>query len=176
MNKFAISVIIAAYNAGSYLAEAIASIFAQTLKPYEINLIDDGSTDGSAWQATKTCPSVRYFRQGNKGTAAARNKGVEVAQGTFFAFLDADDLWVKDKLAVQVTTFMENPELDAVFGYVKQFISPDLDEEKKKRLFCSEEFMPGELPSTMLIKRGAFSRVGLLDTQWRVGKDVSWIL
>jgi glycosyltransferase involved in cell wall biosynthesis len=173
---FRTSVIIPAYNAGSYLSEAISSIMAQTIKPYEVILIDDGSTDASAQQAIQSFPSVRYFRQENAGTGAARNKGVEVAQGNFFAFLDADDLWLENKMEIQMKAFAENLDIEAVFGHVKNFFSPDLDEESRGRLFCPEEPMPGCLPATMLIKRESFFRVGMFETNWRVGQEVSWIL
>jgi glycosyltransferase involved in cell wall biosynthesis len=173
---FRISVIIPSYNAGSYLAEAIASVVAQSIKPFEIILIDDGSTDGSALLAAQSFPFLRYYRQENSGSGSARNKGIEVACGNYFAFLDADDLWLENKLALQVRTFVENPGLEAVFGHVKQFCSPELGPELKKRLFCPEEPMLGHLPAMMLIRRESFYRVGLFETHWRVGQDVSWIL
>lgn len=171
-----ISVIIPVFNGEKYLGEAVDSVLSQTHAPLEVIVIDDGSTDGTSQVAKAFGPAIRYLYQENAGTGAARNKGVEVACGNYFAFLDADDLWLENKLALQVRTFSENPGLEAVFGHVKQFFSPDLDEETRNRLICTAEPMPGELPSTMLIKKESFFRVGLLDPQWQVGEDVSWIL
>jgi glycosyltransferase involved in cell wall biosynthesis len=171
-----ISIIIPVYNGEKYLFEAIDSILAQTYYPVEIILIDDGSTDGSAEIAKRFSPAVKYCYQRNAGTGAARNRGLELAQGSFFAFLDADDVWLRDKLAIQMAVFYGNPETDVVFGYVKQFYSPELDEVTRSRLRCTDEAMPGFLPCTMLIKRKAFFQVGLFETDWRLGQDVSWIM
>jgi len=171
-----ISVILPVFNGGKYLAEAIESVLNQSYRPLDFIVVDDGSTDNTAKVAASFGSSVRYTYQKNAGTGAARNKGVEAAHGDFFAFVDADDLWTENKLAVQMNTFSDNPEIEAVFGHVKQFLSPDLDEESKKRLSCPAEIMPGELPYTMLIKREAFFRVGLFEENWHVGQDVSWIL
>jgi len=173
---FKISVIIPSYNAGSYLTEAIASVMSQTVKPCEIILVDDGSTDGSAVQAAQSFPSVRYCRQENAGSGAARNKGIEMAKGNFFSFLDADDLWLANKLALQTGAFVEKPEVEAVFGHVKQFCSPELDGEKQKKLFCPVEPMPGEMVTMMLIKRESFFKVGLFELNYHVGQEVNWIL
>lgn len=171
-----ISVILPVFNGEKYLAEAIESVRNQSYRPLEFIIVDDGSTDDTAKVAASFGSSLRYNYQQNAGTGAARNNGVEAATGDFFAFVDADDLWTENKLTVQMNTFSDNPEIEAVFGHVKQFLSPDLDEESKKRLFCPAEIMPGELPSTMLIKRESFFRVGLFEENWQVGQDVSWIL
>ena len=171
-----ISVIIPVYNGDKYLVEAIESVLSQTRFKLDVIVVDDGSTDDTAKIVSSFGSSVRYKYQKNAGTGAARNKGVEAALGDFFAFVDADDLWTENKLAVQMNTFIDNPEIEAVFGHVKQFFSPDLDEESKSRLFCPAETMPGCLPYAMLIKREPFFRVGLFEENWHVGQDVSWIL
>lgn len=171
-----ISVILPVFNGEKYLAEAMESVLNQSYRPLEFIVVDDGSTDNTSKVAASFGSSVRYIHQKNTGTGTARNKGVEAALGDFFAFVDADDLWTENKLAVQMNTFSDNPEIEAVFGHVKQFLSADLDEESKKRLFCPAEIMPGSLPYTMLIKREVFFRVGLFEENWKVGQDVSWIL
>jgi glycosyltransferase involved in cell wall biosynthesis len=164
------------FNGEKYLAEAIESVLIQSYGSLELIVVDDGSTDNTAKTAASFGSAVRYNYQHNAGTGAARNKGVETAHGDFLAFVDADDLWTGNKLTLQMNTFNDNLEIEAVFGHVKQFFSLDLDEESKRRLSCPAEIMPGELPSTMLIKRKAFFRVGLFEENWHVGQDVSWIL
>lgn len=176
MDRPLVSVIIPVYNGGSYLAEAIESVLTQTYTGTEIIVIDDGSTDGSPEIVRKFSPVVKYYYQSNAGTGAARNHGIEVARGSFFAFLDADDLWLQDKLSLQIAAFQDKSGVDIVFGHVKQFHSPELDETERSKTHCPEELMPGLLPCTMLIKREAFFRVGLFETQWEVGQDVSWIM
>jgi glycosyltransferase involved in cell wall biosynthesis len=176
MDSPLVSVIIPVYNGGNYLAEAVESVLAQTYTGTEIIVIDDGSTDGSAEVVRKFSPVVKYHYQSNAGTGAARNHGVKVARGSFFAFLDADDLWLQDKLSLQMSVFQDKPEIEIVFGYVKQFHSPELDETEKSRTHCPEGMVPGLLPGMMLIKRESFFRVGLFETEWEVGQDVSWIM
>ncbi len=170
-----VSVIIPVYNAERYVAEAIESVLAQTYNPVEIIVIDDGSTDGSA-KVIKRFPSVQYYSQPNTGISAARNRGIEQAQGTFFAFLDADDLWVEDKLTLQMSAFKNDPDLDIVFGHVKQFYSPELETSQNDKPPITNSQMPGHIPSAMLIKRDAFFRVGLFETNWQMGEFASWYL
>ena len=171
-----VSIIVPVCNGEKYLSEAIESILAQAYCPLEIIVVDDGSTDRTSAIAKRFFPSVKYWYQANAGTGAARNRGVELAQGSFFAFLDADDLWLQDKLTIQMGTFCDNPETEIVFGYVKQFYSPELDDIERSKLRCPDQAMPGFLPCTMVIRREAFFQVGLFETNWRLGQDVSWII
>ncbi|MFB2921623.1 glycosyltransferase family 2 protein [Aerosakkonema funiforme] len=173
-NHPSVSVIIPVYNCEKYLAEAIESVLAQTYQPLEIIVIDDGSTDGSAEVAKHFGTTVQYCFQANSGTAAARNLGIELAKGDFFAFLDADDLWVEDKLTNQMAAFTNNPNLDIVYGQVQQFISPDLAENLKAKLQVSPKLMPGHIPSALLIKRDSFFQVGLFETRWKLAEFASW--
>jgi glycosyltransferase involved in cell wall biosynthesis len=170
-----ISAIVPIYNREAYLAEAIASILNQSISPQEVIVIDDGSRDGGG-EIAKSFPAVRYHYQTNQGVGAARNQGVRLATGDFFAFLDSDDLWSSDKLELQLAAFAKNPHLDAVFGQVRQFFSPDLDEETRRKTQIPREVMPGYHVGTMLIRREAFFRVGWFETEFRQGEFVSWYL
>ena len=171
-----VSVIIPVYNGERYLAEAIGSALAQSYRPFEIIVIDDGSTDGTGQVVKPFIPPVRYFYQANGGTGAARNRGIQVAQGNFFAFLDADDLWQPDKLSLQMAVFASDPQADVVFGHLQQFFSPDVQDSLKGKIACDTTVMPGYLPSAMVVRREAFFRVGLYETHWKVGQDVSWVM
>jgi glycosyltransferase involved in cell wall biosynthesis len=170
-----ISVIVPIYNREAYLAEAIASILNQSFPPKEVIVIDDGSSDGGG-EIAKSFPAVRYHYQTNQGVGAARNQGVRLATGDFLAFLDSDDLWSLDKLERQLTAFTQNTHLDAVFGQVRQFFSPDLDEETKQKTQIPREVMPGYHVGTMLIRREAFFRVGWFETEFKQGEFISWYL
>ena len=97
-----ISVIIPAYNAGKYLAEAIESALKQTVSPCEIIVVDDGSTDNTNKIVQSYGGKIRYICQANAGPAAARNTGVQAARCDWIAFLDADDIWFPDKIALQL--------------------------------------------------------------------------
>jgi len=100
-----ISVVIPVFNGERFLGEAIRSALSQTLPPHEVLVIDDGSTDGSAGLAESFGPPVRVIRQENRGEAAARNHGIEAAEGDWIAFLDSDDVWKPEKLALQAQLF-----------------------------------------------------------------------
>jgi glycosyltransferase involved in cell wall biosynthesis len=170
-----VSIIIPVFNCERYLAEAIESVLAQTYRPLEIIIVDDGSTDGSADVAKGFAdPQIRYCYQPNSGQGAARNRGTNLARGSFLAFLDADDVWLTDKLALQIAALEGNPELDAVFGYVSQFHSPELGAHLETETRHSGKSMPGYLPSTMLIKRDSFFRVGPFATNWRIAEWLDW--
>ncbi len=87
------SVIIPTFNRLPLLKEALNSVWRQTFSDYEVIVIDDGSTDGTAEYLQSRCERMRFFRQTNKGPGAARNLGVSNARGEYLAFLDSDDLW-----------------------------------------------------------------------------------
>lgn len=175
-NNSQVSVIIPVFNCEKYLAEAVESALAQTYRPLEVILVDDGSTDGSADIARHFATSVQYDFGNHEGPGATRNRGVNLARGSFLAFLDGDDLWVENKLACQMTVFNKNPELDMTFGYVRQFHSPELDESRKATIDGDGEIMTGPHAGTMLIKRESFFRAGHFDTNWRVGEFIDWYI
>lgn len=101
-----VTVVTPVHNAAATLAAAVASVQAQTLPDWEMILVNDGSTDGSgALAASLAAADPRLRRDGwaeNRGAAAARNAGIRAARGRYIAFLDADDLWRPEKLAVQI--------------------------------------------------------------------------
>jgi glycosyltransferase involved in cell wall biosynthesis len=169
-----ISVMIGVYNAEPYLAEAIESVLAQDYVPLELIVVDDGSNDGSA-EVAKSFPQVNYFFQENAGNGAARNRAVEAATGDLFSFVDADDRFTPGKLALQKAALDADPELDMVFGHVREFLSPELDEETRNSLRPpAPEPMPWTAPNLMLIRRESFLRVGPFSTTFRVGVTVDW--
>src|SRR3954464_13964239 len=92
-----ISVMIGVYNAERYLAEAIESVFAQSYRPLELIVVDDGSDDGSGDIARGYGDGLSYARQENAGNGSARNHAVRLASGELFAFLDADDRFLPEK-------------------------------------------------------------------------------
>ncbi|OGQ82750.1 MAG: family 2 glycosyl transferase [Deltaproteobacteria bacterium RIFCSPLOWO2_12_FULL_60_19] len=169
-----ISVIITVYDCARYLAEAIDSVLRQTYRPVELVVVDDGSEDGSGELARRFLPALRYVYHLHEGMGAARNRGVALAQGTFLAFLDADDLFPLDRLARQMAAFMRDPALETVYGHVREFLSPDLDPAAAKRLRPAAERITGRLAGALLIKKAAFLRVGLFNTTLKVGIGMDW--
>jgi len=104
-----VSVIIPAYNSGPYLTETIESVLRQTYPHREIIVVDDGSTDDTPARVARYGPALTYIRQAQGGVGAARNRGVAAARGDYIALLDHDDLWVPEKLEVQVEVAARHP-------------------------------------------------------------------
>ena len=97
-----VTVVTAAYNAAPYIAETIESVLAQTYEDFDYIVVDDGSSDETVEIVARYAPRVVAVRQENAGAGAARNRGVELAAGEYVAIVDADDVWVPDKLERQV--------------------------------------------------------------------------
>lgn len=115
-----ISVIIPAFNAESYIEETLRSALQQTYEPIEVIVIDDGSTDGTLAKVEMFADQIKILRQPNSGVCAARNAAAEKACGAFLAFLDADDLWERDKLQKQMGVFDQHPEVGVVATWVDE--------------------------------------------------------
>lgn len=173
MKRPTISVIIPVYNAECYLGEAIESVLVQSMSPTEILVIDDGSSDDSLAIAQRYGSFVHCYSQAHAGPGAARNLGVSVAQGEFLAFLDADDLWLPNKLACQVAYLYEHTALAMVFGQVEQFISPELSPEQQP-ILPPRTMMAGVHVGAMLIHRASFDKVGPFATTWTIGEFIEW--
>jgi glycosyltransferase involved in cell wall biosynthesis len=171
-----VSVVIAVRDGERYLAEAIESVRRQTHAPVELIVVDDGSVDGSAAIATAYGTGLRYLHQAPAGLAAARNCGTEVANGAFLAFLDADDVWLEDKLRGQLAALAARPDVDAVFGHLEQFVSPELPADVQARLRPRDVRLAALSPCTMLIRTPAYRRVGGFDPRWTVGEFLDWLL
>ncbi|NDJ62769.1 MAG: glycosyltransferase, partial [Chloroflexi bacterium] len=106
-----VSVIIPTYNRAQLAREAVESVLAQTYQDFEIIVVDDGSTDDTAEVLAAYSDRIRYIRQDNSGVSAARNHGMRLARGSYIAFLDSDDLFLPNKLAVQVSYFEDHPNV-----------------------------------------------------------------
>jgi len=111
-----VSAVIPCYNAAPFLRETIDSVLNQTHPALEVIVVDDGSTDDSAAIAASYGPPVRVIRQGNRGQSAARNRGMDEAQGRWVGLLDADDRWLPHKLERQLAALHEAPD-DVVCVY-----------------------------------------------------------
>jgi glycosyltransferase involved in cell wall biosynthesis len=169
-----VSVMIGAYNAAPYLGEAIESALGQDYEPIELIVVDDGSTDGTA-DVARSFAQAKVIQQENGGNGSARNRAVENASGELYAFLDADDRFTPGKLSLQKAVLDADPGLDMVFGHVREFFSPELDEETRASLRPpAPEPMPWTAPNLMLVRRRSFERVGPFTTAVRVGVTVDW--
>lgn len=112
-----VSVIIPAYNASATIVATLESVLKQSFEGFEIIVVDDGSTDDTA-DVVKSLQDhrIRYIYQENAERAAARNRGIVEARGQYLAFLDADDLWMDQKLEKQLFVFKDNPSVSLVYS------------------------------------------------------------
>lgn len=106
-----VSVIIPVFNGEAFIARAIQSALNQTVKPYELIVVNDGSKDGTAEKLAAFGDSITVISIPNGGVANARNVGINACTGDFIAFLDADDVWYEDKLKLQLDVFERYPEV-----------------------------------------------------------------
>jgi glycosyltransferase involved in cell wall biosynthesis len=162
------------YNGEAYLGEAIGSALAQSYRPIEIVVVDDGSDDASGEVARRFGDAVRFERQLRRGNGAARNRAVALATGALFMFLDADDRIVPGALERLAGVLERDPSLQAVYGHVREFVSPDVEAEARAHLRPPLDRIAGCLPTNMLMRRDAFLRVGGFATDLRVGVTVDW--
>lgn len=178
--KPTISAIITGYNYARFLPAAIESVLTQTLPPDEIIVVDDGSTDDTAAVVARYADrGVRYVYKENGGAGAARNRGITESRGDLLAFLDGDDRWLPDKLALQVEHIERNPTVGLVTGSERQVYESGGDSFylRRKRVGAAS-FYPRILvensignPSLTLIKRECFEQVGLFDETMPLGQD-----
>ncbi len=166
--------IVPVFNGERYLAEALRSVRSQSYSELELIVVDDGSTDSTPDILRAMGDRLHCVRRPHRGLAAALNQGVELARGAFLSFLDADDLWIPGKLALQVAAFEREPQLDLVFAHVRQFHSPELTAAERAAIVCPERPMRGISTGTLLIRRDAFDRVGPFDTDWMIGEFMDW--
>jgi len=116
----AVSVVIPTYNCAEFLPQTIDSVLNQTFKDFEIIIVDDGSVDNTKEIVKHYIDTakrqIKYIYQENKGPAAARNNGIRNASGKYIALVDSDDLWVAEKLSVQIDYLEKNTDLSFVFS------------------------------------------------------------
>ena len=170
-----ISVLIVSYNYGRFLRQCIESVLAQTCsEDLEIVLVDDGSTDDTK-ELIRDFPMVRYFYQEHSGIVAARNRAFREATGDYIAFLDADDMWKKEKLALQLKYLQEHPDCEIVFSGYENFledgVSPDEKWVKHEVLFAARN---KTLLTSALFTRSVMLRCGNFDESFRRGEDTEW--
>jgi glycosyltransferase involved in cell wall biosynthesis len=189
-----ISAIIPTHNRAKLLVEAIESALQQTRPPDEIIVVDDGSTDDTEQVVTRYDGRVRYIRQENSGPSAARNRGIQAASGDFIAFLDSDDLWVKDRIERQLAVLASHPNLDVIFGLEGKFTDENRSESYEINepavfaclntvdcvipdpfgMLLGENFFVGT--STVLFRKSCVATVGLMDARIKLAEDYDfWV-
>jgi glycosyltransferase involved in cell wall biosynthesis len=179
-----VSVVIATYNYGRFLAGAVESVLAQSFRDLEAIVVDDGSTDdtGKVIAPYLSDARIRYERTDHVGQPAAKNTGIRLARGKFIAFLDADDLWLPPKLEKQIALFWTNPALGVVYsrrslmdeaGRALEFEQPALHRGRVLDAMFRNNFV---CFSSTVVERRVFERVGLFDESLPLAIDYAFWL
>ena len=166
-----VSVVIAAYNTEAYIGEALESVLCQDWRPFEVIVVDDGSTDGTA-DVVKSFEPVRYIRQENAGPAAARNTAIAAAVGDFIAVSDSDDLVAPGRLSLQAHYLIDHPEVDAVLGRQEWLNAP---------AGLPRDGVYGDLAGvpvggSAMFRRAALLAVGGYDSSFWLGEDTDLLI
>jgi len=172
-----ISVIIPTYNQSECLKEAIESVLNQTYKNIEIIVIDDGSTDNTLGVVGSFDNKIVCIQQKNKGASSARNIGIKKANGEYLAFLDSDDMWIKNKLEKQIDFIKKNPEIGLLGTGCYQMINigkvihkkifPNKNEILQKDLIKYNPF----IQSSVMVKKDVFNHIDLYDEKFKESED-----
>jgi len=181
-----ISIIIPTYNYAQYICEAIESVLNQTYKDFEIIVVDDGSTDNTKEVIKPYLNKIKYIYQQNSGPSSARNRGIKEAKGEYIAFLDADDIWLPQKLELQIKFMEKEKEVGLIFSDMILFNEKGIIKNSflKQKLFFNklpikplsstekviydnvfnallqENFIP---TNTVIAKKECFNKVGFFD-------------
>jgi glycosyltransferase involved in cell wall biosynthesis len=170
-DKPLVSIIIPAYNSERYLAETIESVLAQTYRPIEVIVVDDGSMDQSA-DIARSYKEVHYIFQANQGAAVARNKGLAAAQGAFIGILDHDDVCLPNYVDVQVGYLIEHPHIGYTICRMENFVDPRVSLPPWGREI---PLMMEQINFSLVARRAVFDLVGDFDPSYRIGNDFDWV-
>jgi len=172
-----VSVIMPLYNMEAFLKTSIESVLEQTFSNFELIIVDDGSTDNSVQIVCGFSDKrIKYFKQMNLGVSSARNFGILNAQGKYCAFLDPDDIWLSNKLEIQITA-MEKEEI-ACSGTLMSYLNLNSDffgvcgedVSLKQEDVASGNLMPFAL-SSMIVRSDILNTVGLFNENFLAAED-----
>jgi glycosyltransferase involved in cell wall biosynthesis len=174
-----VSVVIPTYNYAHFLGDAIESALAQAYKNIEVIVVDDGSSDNTSDVVKKYEGAVRYIYQNNRGLSAARNTGIRESRGQYIAFLDADDIWMPEKISEQLKLFEGQNNIGAVscrfYEMNERMIVLAESKHKdyppkvlKEKLMLSNAVSGG---SSIVVKKECFDLVGLFDEKLSAAED-----
>jgi len=164
-----ISIIIPTFNRYPFLEKTVESVLRQSLRDFELIIVDDGSDDGTKELIQSFCDErVRYYYQENRGVSAARNKGIIESRRDVIAFLDSDDAWKPEKLEKQLKIIKEP---SCLISHTQElwYRRGKILNQKKKHRKCSGNLFKSSLEmcsisiSTVMMKKSLFDELGLFD-------------
>lgn len=169
-----VSVLIPTYNRALYVCDAIESVLSQSYGDYEIVVVDDGSTDGTA-ELVRRYPNVRYVRQNNMGIPCARNRALAESRGELITWLDSDDLYTQDKLEKQVAYLDTYQECQIVFCLPKLFSDiPFGSMTTRQKLMIQGDSVSRIYLAGACIRRTLYDLIGGYNESYDVMEDTEW--
>ena len=167
-----VSVVIPAHNAARFIGQAVESVFLQREAAANLDLdvivVDNASTDATCECVRRDFGSkVRLVHEPKPSAACARNTGIAAAKAPLIAFLDADDLWLPEKLAEQFAALTAHPDVSLVFCHGAEFSDPPV------AFPCNTDSRPYMGPSGLLARREVFDVAGPLP-EFRCGEFIAW--
>ncbi len=168
-----VSVLIPVYNCEKYIGEAIESVLAQTYKDFEIIVVNDGSEDKSGSIAA-SYPSVRVFNRSHEGIPKTRNFALSKAEGGVIAFLDADDLWLPEKLELQAEYLKEHKECGIIFCRYRNFTEIPAERlTEGQKILLNKEIE--NCLTAACVRKSLFERFGDFNPLCAYGEDTEWL-
>ncbi len=179
-----VSVVVPAYNSEKTVVETVQSVLQQTLTDFELIVINDGSTDGTLERLRAIAdPRLQVLSYDNGGLATARNRGIERATGNFITFIDADDLWTPEKLALQVAALQNSPAAGVAYSWTRAMDhSGQLFYEGSSASYSGDVYEPLvrcnfiTSGSNVMITRAALTSAGVFDSTLRYCEDWDYYL
>jgi glycosyltransferase involved in cell wall biosynthesis len=181
-----VSAIIPTYNRRDLVIRAIESVLAQTLSVDEIVVVDDGSSDGTEDVLRERYGDrIRYVFQANAGVSAARNHGMSIARGRYFALLDSDDEWLPEKTARQIEWLQAHPDFGMVLCDVERIDAQRqvIDIFHRRDVIREDGWAlrwiihnPALAPASAILRREVFEDVGGFDESLRTAEDIDFHL
>ena len=173
------TVITPTYNRADFLGQAVESVLAQTYPHFEMLVVDDGSTDGTpaVMKRYLSDERIRYFHQRNQGQSVARNLALSHARGEFVCFLDSDNAWVPEKLAVSLAAMETHPDVDVVYGDAIRIDETGAEISRENMRRYSGRIVPWMLRdncvsmNTAMARRRCFDERGGMSARYRVADD-----
>lgn len=180
-----VSIIMPVYNGDKFLKEAVESILSQTFKDFEFIIINDGSTDNSLSiikEYANRDSRVKIIDQKNQGVSTSRNNGIKNSVGEYIAFIDSDDLWDKEKLEIQINTFLKDKDLK-ICGTWGSVINTDGNEIKKfeyppltdKNIKIKSIYKYPFITSSLIIKKEILNMNKLFNPKIKLAEDYEFM-
>ena len=165
----AYTVVIPAWNAADTIAEALDSVLSQTVPPERVIVVNDGSTDGTAEIVSRIEGPLELVSQDNAGPGAATTRGMAMVRTPYIATLDADDLWLPDKMERQLAALEGTPGIDALFGQMANF-------KGSRDNALLDQAYDGWSRTTMVIRTSAAQAAGaIIDPAGGAGDMIDWL-